>query len=87
MYSEYKYDIIYIIRGCRIAVNIRVFQTCDESSTLSTRTRIYFASVAQGIRAGGFYPSCRGFESLLRYQNLITKIDPYGSILMISWGV
>ena len=29
-------------RGHRIAVNIQVFQTWDESSTLSARTKYYF---------------------------------------------
>ena len=33
-----------------------------------------FAPVAQRIRAGGFYPSCRGFDSLLGYQRFLLFI-------------
>ncbi len=47
------------------------FQARDEGSIPSTRTKnsMVSAPVAQRIRAMGFYPTGRGFESLPGYQN------------------
>ena len=50
---------------------MRVFQTRDGGSIPPTRTKnnMVPAPVAQRIRAMGFYPTGRGFESLPGYQN------------------